>query len=196
MKWTGWTACAGGLLLIWLLVIGAMSLARDQQASAEKVESLVMHTPLTVLEGEDREEYLERLARTVNRLDFESRREIGLRRVLDDSFAAMSQEERMWFLDETLPQGFEQIIERFNEMQPQERQAAVERAMADLQTIENNAEWEDVEQTRARLEDGTLNRVVREGFESYLKNATAETKLDLAPLIEQIQRNFQGLTYQ
>jgi hypothetical protein len=194
MKWTFAAIVGAGILLIWLIAGAGMKISKGQQPTVEKVAAHVEQPlpPVTMVEA--RAEYIDRLARQVNGLDFENRRQLGMRRVLDDTFSAMTIDERNRFLDETLPQGFEQIIERFNRMEPVERQAAVERAMADLQALESGAGTDDIRRTRERLEDGTLKRVIGEGFEAYLQNASAETKLDLAPLIEQIQRNMQGLT--
>ena len=35
-------------------------------------------------------------------------------------------------------------------------------------------------------------RVIDQGLKSFYSDASADTKLDLAPLIEQMQRNLQG----
>jgi len=184
MKWSFLGILAGGVLLIWLVAGAGMKLSQGQQPTVEKVVAHLEQPIPPVTMTEPRQKYLRTLAEKVNGLDYENRRQLGMRRVL---------EERNRFLDETLPQGFQQIIERFNQMEPEERQAAVDRAMADLQELEMAAGSEDIRRTRDRLEDGTLQRVIGQGFESYLQNASAETKLDLAPLIEQIQRNMQGL---
>lgn len=193
MKWTFFGILTAGILIVWLVAGAGMKLAQGQQPTVEKVLLHVEQPLPPVHMAKPRETYLRTLADKINGLDYENRRQLGMRRVLDDTFAAMTLEERNRFLDETLPQGFQQIIERFNQMEPEERQAAVDRAMADLQELENAAGSEDIRRTRDRLEDGTLQRVIGQGFEAYLQNASAETKLDLAPLIEQIQRNMQGL---
>jgi len=193
MKWSFLGILAGGVLLIWLVAGAGMKLSQGQQPTVEKVVAHLEQPIPPVTMTEPRQKYLRTLAEKVNGLDYENRRQLGMRRVLDETFASMTLEERNRFLDETLPQGFQQIIERFNQMEPEERQAAVDRAMADLQELEMAAGSEDIRRTRDRLEDGTLQRVIGQGFESYLQNASAETKLDLAPLIEQIQRNMQGL---
>ncbi|MEM6820520.1 MAG: hypothetical protein AAF558_01080 [Verrucomicrobiota bacterium] len=195
MHWKVIIAGFMGLLVIWGLGLIGMKASRDRQVTVDKVIAKVHETPLATLQGQARQEYLAELGQMVNGLDFENRRELGLRRGLDLTFEVMNLAERQDFLNQTLPQGFQQIIERFNQMEPDERQAAVERAMSDLQQIEMNATWEERQRTKDRLEDGTLKQVINQGFEAYLKSASAETKLDLAPLIEQIQRNMQGLGY-
>ncbi|MGF1677933.1 MAG: hypothetical protein ACFCUX_01935 [Candidatus Methylacidiphilales bacterium] len=186
---------AAALLVIWLISAAGMKAARDRVASADRVLAMVTAQNWDETTGANRQRALEEIADEVNRLDFEQRRELGLRRGLDGLFSSLSTEERQQFLDKTLPKGFEQIIERFNRMDTEARKAAVERAMADLRDIEINASQEERQRVLDRYEDGTAQRVIREGFSSYLQNASAETKLDLAPLIEQIQRNMQGLGY-
>ena len=42
------------------------------------------------------------------------------------------------------------------------------------------------------MDDGMSQRVIDQGLKSFYTDANADTKLDLAPLIEQMQRNLQG----
>lgn len=188
-----WLMGLGMLAAVWGGVSVLMSAARERQASAEAVIRQVESRPLESLQGGERAGFLDALAVQVNRLNFEERRQLGLRRGLEPLFEQMTATERQAFLDRTLPQGFAQIIEVFNRMKPEERQAAVARALDDLRRAEAEASEADWSRARARLEDGTLSRVVEEGFQAYLQTASAETKLDLAPVIEQIQQNVRAL---
>jgi lauroyl/myristoyl acyltransferase len=170
-----------------------MGWSRQQQATAESVTKLAASIASQPLPEAERARQLDTLASQVNRLNFQERRQLALSRGLDPVFEQMTDEERQSFLDRTLPQGFAQIIEVFNKMSPEERRAAVERALDDLRRAEAESTELDWSRARARLEDGSLQRVVEQGFQAYLQTASAETKLDLAPVIEQIQQNVRKL---
>jgi hypothetical protein len=193
MKRAYWIPCIVLLGLIWWGALWAMGWSRQQQATAESVTKLAASIASQPLPEAERARQLDTLVRQVNRLNFEERRQLALSRGLDPVFEQMTDEERQSFLDRTLPQGFAQIIEVFNKMSPEERRAAVERALDDLRRAEAESTELDWSRARARLEDGSLQRVVEQGFQAYLQTASAETKLDLAPVIEQIQQNVRKL---
>ncbi|MDX6766960.1 MAG: hypothetical protein SFU85_09225 [Candidatus Methylacidiphilales bacterium] len=192
MKIKGWILGVLGLVVIWGVFWGLKTTAQTRKATAQAIIDRTAAQPLASLPPQDRPGYLADLASTVNRLSFEERRQLALARGLDGTFEAMSDVERRAFLDATLPQGFNQILEVFNKMEPTERKAAVERALDDLRKADDMARGADWSRTQARIEDGTLQQVVEQGFQSYLKTASAETKLDLAPVIEQIQQNLRS----
>lgn len=186
--------CVLTLAVIWATALGLKGWAHSRQASAEAVIARAASVEsLEALPSEKRRLHLQALADEVNRLSFEERRQLALRRGLDATFEQMNDAERQAFLDRTLPQGFAQIIEVFNRMTPEERRAAVDRALDDLRQAEAQATETDWSRARARLEDGSLQRVVEQGFQAYLQTANAETKLALAPVIEQIQQNVRRL---
>lgn len=195
MKRVYWIPCVVLLGLIWLGASLAMGWSRQRQATAEAVTAQAATIAAQPLPDAERARQLDTLARQVNRLNFEERRQLALSRGLDPVFEQMTDAERQAFLDRTLPQGFAQIIEVFNKMSPEERRGAVERALDDLRRAEAESTELDWSRARARLEDGSLQRVVEQGFQAYLQTASAETKLDLAPVIEQIQQNVRNLRH-
>jgi len=189
-----WIPCLLALGLIWGGALLLKNWAKSRQATAEGVAARAASIEsLESLSALERRKHLQALADEVNRLNFEERRQLALQRGLDATFEQMNDAERQAFLDRTLPQGFSQIIEVFNRMSPEERRVAVERALEDLRRAEAESTEADWSRARARLEDGSLQRVVEQGFQAYLQSANAETKLDLAPVIEQIQQNVRHL---
>jgi len=193
VKYKLWWIGVGGLVAIGLLSGLLKEAAEQRKATAQAIISRIESRPLSEVPNDERPRYLLDLARTVNRLSFEERRQLALRRGLDRSFEQMTDAEKKAFLNQTLPQGFSQIIEVFNKMKPEERRLAVERALNDLKRAEAEASDADWSRAQDRMEDGTLQQVVEQGFQSYLQTASSETKLDLAPVIEQIQQNVRSL---
>ncbi len=102
-------------------------------------------------------------------------------------FEKMTPAERLRYLDLTLPRGMKQMMEAFNKMEPDKRRQLVNRAVNDLTRARDEAGPKDQDRLRTSLNDQTTQKIINEGMKSFLSDATAETKLDLQPLIEQMQ---------
>ena len=75
-------------------------------------------------------------------------------------------------------------------MTPAKRKQVVNRAMADLNRVREELGRQDAE---GSVPDQALKRIIDEGMKSFISDASAETKLDLQPLIEQMQSIMQNL---
>ena len=100
----------------------------------------------------------------------------------------MTDEEKLSLMDKTLPKGFSQLMDAFNRMKPEDRHRLGEPGAGKYEEMESAATGATTD-----FNDAAMQKVVQTGFTSYLQDASAETKLDLAPLIEQIQVDMQGL---
>ncbi len=137
----------------------------------------------------ERAKTIESVAKQVNRLTYEQRREVRFSRRLDRFFRGLQPDEQSRFLDMTLPEGFRQMMDALNKMSREERQKFVDRTLRDLQKQEGE---ELSDEARERLEkDGNVDKIIDQGLKSFYSEASAETKMDLAPIIEQMQRNLQ-----
>jgi hypothetical protein len=132
---------------------------------------------------------VESVAKKLNHLTYEERREVRLSRRLDRFFKTLNPDEQSRFLDLTLPEGFRQMMEALNKMEPEKRKAFVERTLEQLRKDEGM----DPEEARERFEkDGNIQKIIDQGLKSFYSDASAETKMDLAPVIEQMQRNLES----
>ena len=78
-------------------------------------------------------------------------------------------------------------MKAFNAMGREERQKLVAQAMKDGERNEGR------NMDKLRQEDEQVfERVVEKGLGAYYQDASAETKLDLAPLMEQMQQRLRG----
>ncbi len=183
MPRTLWLKAALVLLAIWLVAGGAIFWARSVKVTPESLAAYVEAHPLT--EGSaDRTQILERVADQLNQLSYEQRREFRMGRKLDGFFRSLTPAEQGSFLDRTLPTGFKQMMESLNKMQPEQRKRFVERALRDMREKEGEND--------ANL-DQNARKMIDQGFKSFYNDASLETKMDVAPLVEQIQKNLQGL---
>ncbi|MFK5922151.1 MAG: hypothetical protein QM496_08215 [Verrucomicrobiota bacterium] len=184
------------LTLIWAVVWGVMSVSGVFRETPEKVIAYMEANPLSEVEDENqRREIISGLADRLNRLDhiqineFQSDPDKDRRR---DFFKEMSAEEQHLFMERRIGKAFNQMMNAFNEMERSERKRLVER------TLKRMRDDDDERLGLQRLEESdpaATEKIVNEGLRAYYQNASAETKLDLAPLMEQMQRNLQALRY-
>lgn len=180
------------LVAVWAVVWGILSVAGVFKMTPEKIVSYVEENPLS--EGqtaEERRAIIEEVAARLNALDvgeaewdkLEQQRRQG-RELGRDFFSQLTPEEQRHFLELRIGKVFEQMMTVFNDMAPEKRKRVVERTLRDMEE-----EPEDREGL-ARLEDSDpemFDKIVNEGLRSYYKTASAETKLDLAPVLEKMQ---------
>lgn len=179
----------GGLALVvvWAVAAIAIRVARAQKMTAEKTVAYVQQHRLAGLDEAGRRKVLEGLADRVNRLTIEERQKFRHDGPMRELYESMSDAERIRYLEMTLPKGMKQMMEAFNTMEPAKRKEIVNRALADLNRARAEAGPDAEDRLHTRLTDQTAQKFINEGMKSFLSDANAETKLDLQPLIEQMQ---------
>jgi len=172
------------LALIWG-GLGVLAWVSNATApTAERVVAYLEANPLDEAGSAERERIIDSLASQVNRLEFEQRQDAGLRKRVEGTFDSMTPEERRRYIDAVLPQGIEQMIEAINAMDRDERRRLVEDALSDIRQAR---EEHNAGETDERMNDEAFRRVVDEGMRSFMTDASAETKLDLEPVIMEMQ---------
>ncbi len=139
-----------------------------------------------------REQALREVAALMNTLDFKEREKVRERGVDRTFFRRLSKPEQVLFFELTYAESIDRMMEALDALPPEERREFVERGMAEL---ESGAAGEEAGQTDSPGAD-LLARAAAEGFKSYVENASTETKMDLAPLMEVINETMQGLRRQ
>jgi len=183
--WTGGLVLAG----IWILAAAGIWLARHQTVTAEKTMAYVRAHPLTSRNPDERRAIIENVAHQVNHLTFEERRKFRLEKDLRQFYESMTDAERSYYLDLTLSKGIQQAIQAFNEMPSDKRKRIIQRAVNDLQRAQ--AELNQGELDKA-LSDENVKKIIDRGIRAYWTEANAAAKIDIQPLIEQIQAILQG----
>ncbi len=183
------------LVLIWAAVGVVMSATAKHTSTPEKVNALMATAPwLDGPPGPDatRKKYLDDIIANVNRLDFNQRRSMRDEEGRDIGqrfFESLTKEERTRFLEETVELHFKSVMKAFNQMPREERQKLVKQAMDDM----NRDQPDGRNMERLKQEDAKVfEKVVETGLGSYYEGASVETKLDLAPLMEQMQQRLRG----
>ena len=182
-----WLLPAAAIAVLWAAVAGFWWLSEGWETTPETVIAQLEEEPLAG--AGDREANLRDLADSVNRLPGAARLDPELGEALRARFEEMTPEEQSLYLDLTLPRGFEELMLAFNAMEGAERRRIVGEATTRM----------DEEMARSGgqppegLDEGQLQRVVDQGMKSFLSDASAETKLDLQPLVHRMQGVMQGL---
>lgn len=185
-----WTLSGIALLSVWLVVGVAIVLANRAQPTPDAVATFAASQDFASMSTEARLNAIDELADRMNRLDFEQRRDPALQREIRDLFEDMTEDERVRYVEAALPRGLEQFFDAINEMDRDERQAFVDEALANMRRDMDAASRAELE---AQVDDPAFQTVINEGMRAYMRDASAEAKLDLEPLITEMQLRLREL---
>jgi hypothetical protein len=184
------------LATAWLLAMAGYALADHWKMTADKLRAYLTQTDLNQLSGEARARALRDLADKINALSPEERRNARLGRLWAKWFAEMTEAEKSAFLDATLPTGFKQMLTSFQDLPPDKRKEAIDSAIKNLKTARESSpeEYKKANASRTNgpvLSEDLQKQVAITGLKSVYSDSSAETKAELAPLLEEIQKNME-----
>lgn len=180
-----WLKTALALAALWLFAFGTIHLLRATRPTAASITAALAKSDFSRLGPGDRARALRKAADQLNELSFEERQKLRRSGATRRFFNSLTPDEQIRFLDATLPADFKQLMEVFNRMEPAKRKEFVSHALDDMKKREG-------EGPPPGVDDQISQRVIDQGLKSFYKDANSDVKLDLAPLIEQMQRNLQG----
>jgi hypothetical protein len=181
---TFWLKTAALVAGVWILAAIVIHFASAGQPTAAGVAAYAQSVDLDKLQGDARRRAIERMENMVNRISFQDRQQLDRERIGRDFLHKLTPEEQDAYLDATLPTGFQQLMDSFNKMDPAKRKQLVDTALARMKEHEGQGPPPGANSNIAQ-------HVVDQGLKSFYRDANADVKLDLAPLIEQMQRNLQ-----
>jgi len=187
------------LALVWACVWGIRSYAGSQRITAESIDRQVAaakfqdwsnnFTVPNAAEAKRREKELREIAANVNLLDFQEREKNRDNRSGENFFRILSPSEKSLFVDLTIVESMSRFMQALDAMKPEQRKSFVEKGLEEIQQGRTKEEMERTEQLGADL----LDRISQEGMSAYFEKSSADTKLDLAPLMEAMNETMQGL---
>lgn len=186
-------------VVVWLVTLAAQAVFGGMKPSAEKLREQVAAADFEDWSGREevpdtpeaqrREEQLREIAGTLNALDFREREKLREGGGDRQFFERLAKPEAILFFDLTYSEAIKRMMEALDGLSPEERRKFVEKG---LQEIEEGVAQEDLARMK-ELSDDLLERATQEGFREYMQSASAETKMDLAPLVEAMNETMQGL---
>lgn len=180
------------ILGIWIVAMAGYRIARNAKVTAEKVQAYVAAVDLSKLSAADRAEALRKLAAMLNALSLEDRQRLRLERTAEAWFTQMTEEEKGEFIEATMPTGFKQMIAAFEEQPEEKRRRTIDQSLkrlremnADVQSGSANGSGTN----RSAVLSPELEAKVRTiGLKSFYSQSSAQTKAELAPLLEEMQK--------
>lgn len=178
------------LILMWGGVFAGYRIADALRPTPQKVAAYAASLDLGSLSPEARRAALEKLAKQLNALDFEARREARLGRIWDRLFEQMTDAEKAWFVEQTLPAGIRQMLDAFETMPEDKRRRAVEDSVKRLREARANLNpGERPPPTNAPVISEEMQRqMVSLGMKTFYSESSAQTKAELAPVLEEMQQ--------
>lgn len=181
------------LVVIWAVAIAGYGIARHAKVTPEKVRAYVDSVDFSQLSAAEREAAIQKLAAMLNALSLEERRRLRLDRT--SWFNEMTEAEKSQFLEATLPTGFKQMLAAFEDMTPDKRKRVVDQAVKQLQDARNHpadGQSPPAGNNGPVLSPELQEQVTRIGLQSYYSQSSAQTKAELAPLLEEMQATMES----
>lgn len=180
------------LVAIWIVAIVGYAIAKNAKATPEKVKAYVESVDLNKLSAAERAKAIRKLADMLNRLSLEDRRRARLERLTWNWFNEMTEEEKATFLAATMPTGFKQMLTAFEQLPEEKRKKTVDDALRRLKEAQTQ------DPALANTGSGTngppvlskeLEAKVRSiGLQTFYSQSSAQTKAELAPVLEELQK--------
>lgn len=187
-------SCLLVLGLAWALGWTGYNLARHSRMTVDKVRTYVSSLDLSTLSGARRAEAIAELARRINALPLEERRRVRLEQAWRSWFDQMTEPEKSGFIEATLPSGFRQMLASFEQMNETNRRVAVDDGLKRLREARTALEregglppWEGTNRPPEMSEE-LRQQAIRLGLKTYYSESSAQTKAELAPLLEEMQQ--------
>lgn len=190
LKWV-----AIGLATIWGIVFVGYKISASYKVTPEKIKHYVETTDLSRLTPAERARALNKLADMINSLQYEERRKVRLREDWKRLFDQMTEQEKNEFIEKTVPVGFKKMIESFEKLPEERRKKVVSDALRRLREAQEALAAVSPEAMNQRfrtnapvLSPELENKIRMIGLRAFYNESSAQTKAELAPVLEEIQR--------
>ena len=189
--WAG-TAFVG----IWLLAWAGHWFFNHLQVTPEKVRTYVASVDFSKLSRDERARAIQKLAKQLNALSLEERQSLQMDRTAYAWFAQMTEEEKSKFLEATMPTGFEQMISAFEDLPEDKRRRTIDLSLRRLKETREKMAAGEMLPTPATnqivLNEQLRQEVTKIGLRTFYSQSSAQTKAELAPLLEEMQKAMQS----
>lgn len=183
---------AVGLLIVWGLVFAVVKIAGAKKPTVERLAAYQEKNSLTEIEDpEERRKVITRVAEMLNAMDADEVSKLAEQEDEDprrNFYSQLEGDEQVFFLEQRIGRAFQQMMQTFNDMDREERRRMVDRTLKRMR--------DDQEDRANRFEEADpeiAERIAEAGLQSYLTDASVETKIDLAPLMEELQSTMGGM---
>ena len=190
-RWRPVALCGVAICAIWLMALAGYRIARNAKMTAEKVKAYAESVDISKLTGAARAKAIRELADKLNALTLEERRKARLDRTAWDWFDRMTEEEKGGFIEATMPTGFKQMLTAFEQLPEEKRRKSIDDALRRLKEARDQA---GIGGSRGGtnsppvLSQELEAKVRTIGLKTFYSQSSAQTKAELAPVLEELQR--------
>lgn len=193
-RWRPVVFSALAVLVIWVAALAGYTMAKNARLTAEKVRAYAESVDLSKLSGDARGRAIRRLADMLNALSLEERRRARLERVAWSWFGQMTEQEKSGFIEATMPTGFKQMLASFEQLPEDKRRKTIDDAVRRLREAQTKtlagAGGGPSSGTNGPpvLSDELQAKIRTIGLKTFYSESSAQTKAELAPVLEELQR--------
>ena len=184
------------LVLIWVVALAGYQFAQHVKVTPDRVRAYTASLDFSHLSAADRAAAIKKLAAMLNALTLEERQGLRLDHTAYKWFAQMTEQEKKSFLDATMPTGFKQTITAFENLPADKRQRAVNQAMKQMKEAREKmaatGELPPPGTNDVMLSQDLQDEVTRIGLQTFYSQSSAETRAELAPFMEELQRTMES----
>lgn len=196
---------------IWVLAMAGHWYFQSITMTADKVRAYVDSVDFGQLTGAARARALKELEDKLNALSYDERQKLRMQHLVDGWFNQMTEDEKAQFVEATLPANITQMINAFQQLPEDKRRRLIDNTLRNLRDSGGpvsgrrrfmggtNAPPSSINGTNS-VPNGTnsapispeLEAKIRSlGLKTYYSQSSAETKAELAPVLEELQHQMQ-----
>jgi hypothetical protein len=193
-RWRPVVFCAAAVCGIWLVALAGYRIARNSKMTAEKVKAYAASVDISKLSGAARAKAIKELADKLNALSLEERRKARLDAEASSWYNRMTEEEKAGFIEATMPTGFKQMLTSFEQLPEEKRRKAIDDALRHLREARDQMASDEGGMSQGGSNSQPvlspeLQAQVRSiGLKTLYSQSSAQTKAELAPVLEELQR--------
>ena len=183
---------AAALAGIWLAAWGGHRYFESLKMTAARVQAYVNSVNFSQLTGAARAKALQELEDKLNALSYDERQQLRAGHLLNNWFAQMTEDEKTQFIEATLPAGFKQMINAFEQLPEDKRRRVIDDAMKKLRAANSrdaagNGAPGSGTNSPPPISPELEAKIRTIGLKSFYSQSSAQTKAEVAPFLEELQ---------
>ena len=184
---------AAAIVAVWVLSCSGYVVFQHSRMTAQKVNRYQNGLDLSKLSATERLKALKALANMVNSLSPEEREHWHMDM---DWFQQLTEEEKAFFIDAFLPGEMKMALRQFERWPKRKQQEAIDEAMKELRDHAADPEGHalsGVNATNGPVLSPQMDQKIRTmGLNAVFSQGSAQTRAELAPLLMEVQRQFES----
>ena len=188
---------ASALVGIWLIAWAGQWYFDHIKMTADKVRAYVESVDFAKLTGAARAKAIKELEDKLNALSYEERQRLRAEHLINDWFVQMTEDEKAQFIEATMPTGFKQMLGAFEQLPEDQRHRVVDNALKNLRRASQRTSTNSLAAGNGTNSPPPISRELEAkirtiGLNSFYSQSSAETKAELAPVLEELQRTMES----